>query len=147
MNDIKREFLAFALLFIPVSLLLISGLIWDLGINMGKFTFPIGLVVALVMNIFVLKEKHIEWSSLLILMFGIIVVSVLCYFIKDPAFDSNWYHQPGIYLLSHGWNPIYEHHSMMLVDESSKMWIDHYAKGQETICASIVAFYWKYGGG
>lgn len=29
---------------------------------------------------------------------------------------------------------------MKLVDESSRMWVDHYAKGQETICASIVAF-------
>ena len=71
---------------------------------------------------------------------GLTLIALFCYLLKDPAFDSNWYHQPGIYLLSHGWNPIYEHHSMKLVDESSRMWVDHYAKGQETICASIVAF-------
>ena len=126
-------------LLLPIILLLFSGLTWIVGGTMVSWGFPI-VFIASFLFVYILEGKHKMSFLPFVITLGIIIfVGGLCYFIHDPAFDSNWYHQPGIYLLSHGWNPIYQHHSMDIGDPSANMWIDHYAKGQETICATIVA--------
>lgn len=132
---------AFTFLLMPVLILLLAGMSWILKLEIFSFIFPISLVICLGISLACSKAKGrlVKLYPCWVII-GLMFIALFCYFLKDPAFDSNWYHQPGIYLLSHGWNPIYEHHSMKLMDESSRMWIDHYAKGQETICASIVAF-------
>lgn len=134
------DYLAFAFLMLPAFLLMISGIIWCIGAIIGCLVFPITLAMALLIANWIVARKRIQYLSMVCCLLGLVCVGLLCYFIHDPAFDSNWYHQPGIYLLSHGWNPIYQHHSMNIGDASANMWIDHYAKGQETICATIVAF-------
>lgn len=135
----KIDYLAFALLLLPVSLLLVSGLTWSVGMSISVVTFPLGLILALLLAHLVTKRKEVQVHSMCLILIGLVVGGALCALIHDPAFDSNWYHQPGIYLLSHGWNPIWQHHSVTLTDSSANMWVDHYAKGQETICATIVA--------
>ncbi len=139
MMKIKIDYLAFALLLLPVSLLLVSGLTWSVGMSISMVTFPLGLILALLLAHLVTKRKEVQVHSMCLILIGLVVGGALCALIHDPAFDSNWYHQPGIYLLSHGWNPIWQHHSVTLTDSSANMWVDHYAKGQETICATIVA--------
>lgn len=131
---------AFALLILPVVLLLVSGLTWCIGTSICRFTFPLALVFTLFMTNRIISKQKIQYMSIAYCCVGIVAIGALCYFVHDPAFDSNWYHQPGIYLLSHGWNPIYDHHSARVINDTSHIWIDHYAKGQETICATIVAF-------
>lgn len=131
---------AFALLIIPVVLLLVSGLTWCIGASICSFTFPLALVFTLFMANKIISRQKIQYQSIAYCLVYLVAVGALCYFVHDPAFDSNWYHQPGIYLLSHGWNPIYDHHSARVINDTSHIWIDHYAKGQETICATIVAF-------
>lgn len=132
---------AFTFLSMPVLILLLAGMSWILKLEIFSFIFPMSLVICLGISLVCSKAKsRIVKLYPFGVILGLMFIALFCYFLKDPAFDSNWYHQPGIYLLSHGWNPIYDHHSMKLVDESSRMWVDHYAKGQETICASIVAF-------
>lgn len=140
MKQRKIDYCAFALLLLPVILLLASGVTWCVGASIGFATFPVSLVFALFAANRIVAKSKMLYCSMGICLMGLFIVGGLCYFIHDPAFDSNWYHQPGIYLLSHGWNPIYQHHSMNIGDPSANMWIDHYAKGQETICATIVAF-------
>lgn len=136
----KITFIGFSFLLIPVFLLLVSGSFWLVGGQINMVTFPIGMLLALIFGSLLSYGSWIklkQWGNIISLL---IFIGFLCLFFHDPAFDSNWYHQPGIYLLSHGWNPIYQHHSIHLVDDTANMWIDHYAKGQETICATIVAF-------
>ena len=134
-----KEFLAIELLLLPIILLLISGLTWIVGGTLTQWVFPMGMIISFLL-VYILEGKPQKTYIPLAILVGIIcVVGLACYLIHDPAFDSNWYHQPGVYLLSHGWNPIYQHHSMNIGDASANMWIDHYAKGQETICATIVA--------
>lgn len=132
---------AFTFLLMPILILLMAGMSWVLKLEIFCYIFPISLVICLGLSLAYSKAKGciVKLFPCCVIL-GLTLIALFCYLLKDPAFDSNWYHQPGIYLLSHGWNPIYEHHSMKLVDESSRMWVDHYAKGQETICASIVAF-------
>ena len=134
-----KEYLAMELLLLPIILLLVSGLMWIVGGTLAAWVFPIGVMASFLL-VYVLEGKRkMSFLPLAIVMGIILVIGTLCYLVHDPAYDSNWYHQPGIYLLSHGWNPIYQHHSMNIGDPSANMWIDHYAKGQETICATIVA--------
>lgn len=135
----KIDYLAFALLLLPVSLLLVSGLTWSVGMSIGMVTFPLGLILALLGAHFVTNHKEAQVGSMALIFVGLVVGGAICALIHDPAFDSNWYHQPGIYQLSHGWNPVWQHHSATLTDGSANMWVDHYAKGQETICATLVA--------
>lgn len=116
---------AFALLILPVVLLLVSGLTWCIGASICGFTFPLALVFTLFMANRIISRQRIQYLSIAYCLVGLVAVGVLCYIVHDPAFDSNWYHQPGIYLLSHGWNPIYQHHSINIGDASANMWIDH----------------------
>lgn len=134
-----KEYLAMELLLLPIILLLLSGLTWIVGGTLSQWVFPVGIIASFLFVYALEGKRKMNFLPLAFTLGIIVVIGVLCYFIQDPAYDSNWYHQPGIYLLSHGWNPIYQHHSMSIGDASANMWIDHYAKGQETICATIVA--------
>lgn len=138
-TQFRIDYMAFALLFIPVVLLLVSGVGWCVGLQISVLTFPLGVVLALFLAHVVVGCKKPQTASMGFVLVGMVVLGVVCSLVYDSAFDSNWYHQPGIYLLSHGWNPIWQHHSLTLTDSSANMWVDHYAKGQETICATIVA--------
>ena len=93
---------AFALLILPVVLLLVSGLTWCIGASICSFTFPLALVFTLFMANKIISRQKILYQSIAYCLVCLVAVGALCYFVHDPAFDSNWYHQPGIYLLSHG---------------------------------------------
>lgn len=139
MKNKEIENLGFFFLFLPVLTLLLCGFSWLVGWHITAFQFPIALILA-----FILSSK-LEYGKLIAirpLLYGLVLIlsfGFISWFFKDGSFDGNWYHQPGIYLMSKGWNPIYQHHSFDLMHDTSNMWIDHYAKGQETVCASIVA--------
>jgi hypothetical protein len=60
-----------------------------------------------------------------------LVISTLFY---DYSWDGQTYHQEAIFYLKNGWNPIYEHHAS---NASHEIWLSHYAKGLETISATI----------
>ncbi len=139
MNRIKIDYLAFVLLFIPVSLLIESGLTWSVGLSIRFLSFPLGLILALLLSHFVTIRNELQVYSMVLILVGLVVSGAIFALIHDPTYDGNWYHQPGIYQLSHGWNPIWQHHSATITNKSANMWVDHYAKGQETICANIVA--------
>lgn len=92
---------AFALLILPVVLLLVSGLTWCTGASICGFTFPLALVFTLFLTNRIISRQKVQYLSIAYCLVGLVAVGALCYFVHDPAFDSNWYHQPGIYLLSH----------------------------------------------
>jgi hypothetical protein len=79
------------------------------------------------------KRFIVSALTLLAIVFGAVIVSSLIY---DYAFDGQWYHQDIIFRLKNGWNPIYTWHSHEPIVHSD-IWVNHYAKGLETIAATI----------
>ena len=132
------ELYAVFFMLLPLCLLIGCGMTWVLGMTILPILFPVCCVVAYLLSLRLSKRKH-QMGSVVTLVGILLVTLLLSYFIHDSAYDSNWYHQQSIAALSEGWNPIYQHHYDPMGDNRNYMWVDHYAKGQETICATIVS--------
>lgn len=52
---------AFALLILPVILLLVSGLTWCIGASICGFTFPLALVLALFLTNRIISRQKIQY--------------------------------------------------------------------------------------
>lgn len=131
------EALGFFFLITPFTLLVISGITWVLGGSISCMIFPAGVIISLLSANLLVFHKQLNWK-----MFTIALCTLAFFYITsvtfwDSSYDGNAYHQPGIWLLANGWNPVHQHHSSLLDWTEQAMWIDHYAKGQETICATI----------
>lgn len=133
------ELYAVFFMLLPLCLLIGCGVMWVMGMVIPPVLFPICCVVAYLISLRVSKTKAKQITSILTLLGILLVTVLLSYLIHDSAYDSNWYHQQSIAALSEGWNPIYQHHYGPMGDNPKYMWMDHYAKGQETICATIVS--------
>jgi hypothetical protein len=87
------------------------------GLSGGMCWWPIGLTLALLA------------ASLL-----------LSAFFYDFSWDGQWYHQTGIIIIAHDWNPLSE--PMRSFDGTqlhSQLWLRHYAKGPWYAAAAIFA--------
>lgn len=134
----NSELFAVFFMLLPLFLLVVCGVVWLLGMTIVPILFPICCIVSYLFSVRLLKKKQ-QLMSIVSLVGILFVTLLLSYFIHDSAYDSNWYHQQSIAALSEGWNPIYQHHYDPMGDNRNYMWVDHYAKGQETICATIVS--------
>ena len=57
------------------------------------------------------------------------------------SWDGQAYHQPMVYALAYGWNPIEDSHNTIIDDIwNMNIWIDHYLRGMEISAATIVSF-------
>lgn len=122
------------LLFIFIQF--ISSVLWIGGSSINGFVFPLAILAVLILNI--INKVNIKISFLFLSIVGISLVTSIM--IPDASTDGQHYHQPIIYALAAGWNPIYEHHNHIISNLlGQNIWIDHYCKGIETIQASIVA--------
>lgn len=136
-----RRYAGLFLTIFACMILLISGIIWLCGATLNFAIVPVAFVVSW----WICKKLQGEldtaetlWVSASVLIV-LAIISVVCYFLKDQSYDGIWYHQPGIYLMSTDWNPIYQHHSMLGGASTADIWITHYCKGQETIIACFLA--------
>ena len=123
-----------------VCILIVSSIVWFVGWHVTPIVLPFALIIALVVFA-IIKTSRMEQIIALALSIGIILLSTLIEtFVYDVSYDGNAYHQPIIYALANGWNPIYEHHNA-LISYGWKMniWIDHYCKGAETIASAFLA--------
>jgi len=123
------------LLAVPTFSILIVSLLFICGLSVNPFVFPLSLILSLLLMYFVQGKNHKEFLvsvtyHLLIIAFSIIV-SVLIY---DYSYDGLAYHQEAIFYLKNGWNPIYEH---LPSNATFAIWVEHYAKGMETISATL----------
>ena len=124
-------------IFTILNTLLLSGIAWLIGWHISAIHFPVAFILSVVILHCFRKNIIKDVSISLLLMLFVILLSAI---IPDGSYDGQAYHQPMIYALSHGWNPIYDSHNTIISDNwGMNMWIDHYCKGMETISATIVA--------
>ncbi len=123
-----------------VCILIVSSIVWLVGWHITPIVLPLALIIALVVFA-IMKTSRMEQIIALALSIGIILLSTLIEtFVYDVSYDGNAYHQPIIYALANGWNPIYEHHNDVISDTwKMNIWIDHYCKGAETIASAFLA--------
>lgn len=132
------EFFAMFFMLLPTVLLVICGIVWVMRITIFPLLFPIGVVVAYVLAIR-LTHRSLNSRVIIPVVGTLLLLVAMCFMINDTSWDGYAYHQPGIAALSEGWNPVYQHHYDPNGDNMKYIWVDHYAKGQETICATIAA--------
>lgn len=140
-EKIDYYFVGILLLFLTVSNLLLSSLCWLLGFTINSLLFPLSFLITIVLiGIKKRSTKDVLYYTFLIA--TLLFISILINsFIMDISCDGQLYHQPGVYALSHDWNPIYNSQNSVISNEwASNIWIEHYCKGMETISACIVAF-------
>ncbi|MDR2907201.1 MAG: hypothetical protein LBU91_04335 [Bacteroidales bacterium] len=136
-NNTTSKFNPFAigvgLLAIPVFSLVVTTLFWICGLSMSPIIFPLAIALSLGL-VYVVSEKNSPqffYASCSVL--GIIIGSlILSAFTYDYSYDGQWYHQEIISQLKNGWNPIYKFHA-----PDASRWVNHYAKGLETVSATI----------
>lgn len=114
--------------------ILISGLFWVVGLAINGLIFPLALTASSVYAYKKFGSVNLELPVAVVLILGSIIVGAI---LPDASWDGQAYHQPAIYALSHGWNPVYQPHTAIALDVD--IWINHYAKGLETAEAAIVA--------
>lgn len=121
-----------------ICILITSSFLWIIGLHLTSIVFFLSLMLAMpVFKLSGVKSREVVIS--LLYSFCIIIFSTLVeMFIYDVSYDGNAYHQPIIFALANGWNPIYEHHNPIVADSwNMNIWIDHYCKGAETIAAAF----------
>lgn len=127
------------LLAIPFFALCLASLFFICNQPINPFIFPLAIVLSLVLLFFETK-KISRWmyvSFIVLLITAISIFFSLLFY--DYAFDGQWYHQDIMQRMVKGWNPFYTWHSHEPIVHSD-IWVNHYAKGLETISATIYSF-------
>ncbi|SEK61870.1 glycosyltransferase family protein [Parapedobacter koreensis] len=142
----KHYFLiGFFLMLVLGLTLVILSLTFFLDGHVGRWQFPLALVVATGINAYILfrsqwmgtaeiKGKYYTLGASVLFVLLAILISGQFYDISE---DGQEYHQEAIIQLRQGWNPY-----RTALDDSittHSIWINHYAKGMETIQAAIYA--------
>ncbi|MFV0469080.1 MAG: hypothetical protein ACK5MK_09165 [Dysgonomonas sp.] len=120
------------LLSIPFFILFIASWLFIFGFSINPFIFPISVVLSLfVIYYFTRTDRPLFIRSSLFHIFFLLIVLLVSAYVYDSSYDGQRYHQDSISRLRDGWNPIYDS------DIDARLWVKHYAKGMETISASI----------
>ncbi|MDR0941752.1 MAG: hypothetical protein LBM68_05950 [Bacteroidales bacterium] len=139
-NDLSHRLsfvIGVGLLAIPVFALCIATIFFICGSSINPVIFPLSVLLSLLLMFFLNGNnlKQFIGASLMVLAIvsTALVIASLTY---DFAYDGQWYHQDIIFRLTNGWNPIYTWHSHEPIVHSD-IWVNHYAKGLETIAATM----------
>ncbi|OXB07595.1 hypothetical protein [Flavobacterium pectinovorum] len=132
--------LGFGLLTVPFLILFLSSILFILGFSLNSFVFPVSIFLSSIM-IYNYSEKKrnnlfLHFKSVFVFLLIILFSLLLSFLFWDYSYDGQSYHQTIICVLKDGWNPIYNHHSGFETSDIA-LWVDHYAKGVETIAACI----------
>lgn len=141
MKSLNTVVVGIYLVLVLLSVLLLAPCTWFIGYSMSFITLPIAVLLAsLLLHISGFRFQH-HYKEITFSLLMIVFSVALSMFVFDISFDGQVYHQPTIYALSHGWNPVHDSHNPIISDKwGENIWIDHYCRGMETISASIVAF-------
>ena len=141
LNKLSVKFQGLYLLFFLLSVQIVTSTIWLCGSSISWVNLPISIILACLPFVFFKSQKVNIVHNLAA---GVIIIAICTFFsllLLDFSYDGNAYHQPIIYALANGWNPIYQSHNHIIADAwNMNLWIDHYCKGMETISAVFVAF-------
>lgn len=121
-----------AFLSIPFFVLFITSFIFICGGVVNPFVFPFSVTLSLALIYLLTRnDKKLFLSSILFQLIFLCLALILTIQIYDYGFDGTRYHQDSILRLRDGWNPVYA------PEIEARMWVKHFAKGLETIAASI----------
>ena len=116
---------------------LILGIFWLLGMSIINYSLLISfLLTSLLWLYFKLLSLKSSLLVVLIWLTSCLIASIM----PDFSIDGQVYHQPIIFALTNGWNPVLLHHNDIINPAwEVNIWIDHYCKGLEFLSASIVS--------
>lgn len=112
---------------------IVSSFLMILGIPINKWVFPLSYFMVTGFT-FIYQNHSLKHKNLWILLYPLVIIVSAVFlgkFIWDYSYDGMAYHQVGIHSLMHGWNPFYEKCPIDII------WVDHYAKGMETMSAIL----------
>lgn len=130
-----------------VSILILSNLSFLMNIGMAPFVFPLGVIVSFLLSYYIgkkyfqknnssLKRNFLIMSCITLLTIGISIA--IATFFYDVSCDGQEYHQEIIFAIKdEKWNPITQYAPPENIYPGLDTWVQHYAKGSETISASI----------
>jgi hypothetical protein len=132
-------YVGFTLTGILATTFLFSSLSFFLKMTISAWHFPIGVLTACLLSYYFLrnheKEKTVTIYNILGITLGIVLLfaGIASYF-YDTSFDGQAYHMETMIQMKNGWNPFYEY---LPASVNQSLWVNHYAKGMETIEAAI----------
>lgn len=155
MKDKITEIIKKSAIFLLIEItliLLITTLLFFVGVTISKWHLPIITLISIIATLLFYRKDNIKINSTAIII-GLIILSVITLLegkIYDTTADGNTYHKLAIGSLKNGWNPNYEDSKDRnkengnpfdtSEDNINTLWIDHYAKGTEIYAAVIYAF-------
>ena len=111
----------------------ISSILLMLKIPINSWILPISYLIITGCT-YIYQSHYTNPKNIGIFIYPLIIIAssvVICNTIWDYSYDGMAYHQVGIHSLMNGWNPFYEKCPTDII------WVDHYAKGMETMSAII----------
>lgn len=121
------------LFFVPVLAYLMVSVLFLCGGKMRGWIFPASFVLV---SLITMTRSHgfnrkTIFCCILVPLVVIAVSMLISHTVWDYSYDGMAYHQTVIYAMMHGWNPVY---ARCPIDD---IWVNHYAKGMETMAALI----------
>lgn len=135
MNKTFKYLLGTELLCIFFTAYVITSILLFFGLSIHSWILPLSYIfVACVFFIYAFKTtQKLRFGIFFYPLIFIIISAALGKHIWDYSYDGMAYHQVAIYSLMNGWNPFYEKCPTDII------WVDHYAKGMETMSAIIAS--------
>lgn len=126
--------------------LLQLGAMASLLVHRSAFAFiaPMALMAALLIGYWLARREGLRGSTcwypggltLILLTSSLLLSAFFC----DFSWDGQWYHQTGIILIAHDWNPLSEPMRDFTGSQfHCQLWLRHYAKGPWYAAAAIFA--------
>lgn len=140
-------FLTFTLFF-SLFLLHISYLL-PVGIAIHYYYFPFSAVFSLLFVLYLMFKKQSEtkeyclfvkdnWIVLLSCVSALVVPIIISTLVYDSSWDGQAYHQPTIFMLKEGWNPLSHFHAPRQLTISKI--VNHYPHSIESLESIVYAF-------
>ena len=130
--DKKAFFLAFGVIALLMAIYTVGTLALFAGIPISAWQLPLAVLLTLAAGYLVTRHllpRKTQLSLGLLLLCILLLSGILAGLILDTSWDGQWYHLLAIVKLGEGWNPIHEpFYPLTKYDESSYIWIWHYAK-------------------
>ena len=134
-KHMKYDIIGYMMLFTLFFSMIISGILWWFDITIQPFIFPLSCLLSIFFFSRFLTQNFLEIFAFL----ALLSISILLnWAVPDMSWDGQAYHQPMVYALAKGWNPIIDSHNHIIdVKWGMNIWIDHYLKGWEISAATL----------
>lgn len=132
--NIRFDIVAYMMLLTIFYSITIPCILWWFNITIQPFFFPLAVLI----SIFHFSRYIISVKETIVFLFLLALSILINWIVPDMSWDGQAYHQPMVYALAKGWNPITDSHNPIIKSIwNMNIWIDHYLKGMEISAATI----------